>query len=87
MHVAGVEPALDSAMTATNRDTAPAPTESDAGEEDPGASLGELPTASAIRGEQRAHDRALHRRGADDGADAVDPTAAPQNPPGASRSN
>jgi len=40
------------------RDTTPAPPESDAGEEDPGASLGELPTASAIRGEQRSHDRA-----------------------------
>jgi len=38
------------------RDTTPAPPESDAGEEDPGASLGELPTASAIRSEQRSHD-------------------------------
>jgi len=35
-----------------------APPESDAGEEDPGASLGELPTARAMRGEQRAHERA-----------------------------
>ena len=60
------------------RDTTTAPPESDAGEEDPGASLGELPTASAIRGEQRSHDRGQPpvEKDADAGAGATAATSA-----------